>query len=233
MEIAPDGSPVQLYLRLPERAADARLIDELLPPGGTVLDLGCGTGRLAEPLVALGHPTTAVDIEPAMVANLRLATGVVADIAGLDLGTRFDAVLLMSHLVDGADIDQVDAFLATIRRHLSETGFAVVERYPPGWVPLFAETTQEIDGIRYTLFDVVHDDDTVTVTMRYEFDGQAADQRISFIDMRDDRLASIAATAGLRFTGALNDNGALVRLDPIRAPHLTPILDPDPRTAGG
>jgi RimJ/RimL family protein N-acetyltransferase len=75
VDVAPDGSPVALYLRLPERAAEAVLIHDLLPAGGTVLDLGCGTGRLAEPLARLGHPVTGVDNCPQMLAALRAAAG--------------------------------------------------------------------------------------------------------------------------------------------------------------
>jgi len=75
MNIAPDGSPVQLYLSLSARTEDAAVIHALLPTGGTVLDLGCGTGRLAEPLAELGHRVTGVDNEPAMLGALRRATG--------------------------------------------------------------------------------------------------------------------------------------------------------------
>ena len=38
-----------------------------------------------------------------MLADLRAATGVCADIAMLDLGVRFSAVVLMSHLVNSRD----------------------------------------------------------------------------------------------------------------------------------
>jgi Methyltransferase domain len=53
-----------------------------------VLDLGCGTGRLAEPLARLGHPVTGVDNSPQMLAALRHAAGVCAEITTLQLGSR-------------------------------------------------------------------------------------------------------------------------------------------------
>jgi SAM-dependent methyltransferase len=68
-----------------------------------VLELGCGTGRLADALVALGHPTTGVDQSAAMLAHVHRAAPVLADIEGLDLGRRFDGVVLASHLVNVAD----------------------------------------------------------------------------------------------------------------------------------
>jgi hypothetical protein len=57
MQTAPDGSPVELYVRL-RPAGEPELITSVLPSGASVLELGCGTGRIADALVALGHLTT-------------------------------------------------------------------------------------------------------------------------------------------------------------------------------
>jgi SAM-dependent methyltransferase len=214
MHTAPDGSPVQLYLRLPDRTEEAALIHDLLPAGGTVLDLGCATGRLAEPLAGLGHPVTGVDNEPQMLGALHLATGVCAEIATLDLATRFDAVLLMSHFVNSADDNLVDTMLATVRRHVRDDGFAVVERHPPGWAATCTESTRDIDGVRYTLGDLQRPNDVLTATIRYEFDGLSTEQRFSVRDVNDDRLAHLAGTAGLRLDSSLNPSGTLVLLRP-------------------
>jgi SAM-dependent methyltransferase len=210
---APDGSPVELYRRLPERVEEAELVHALLPPGGSVLDLGCGTGRLAEPLARLGHPVTGVDNEPEMLAALRLATGVCADITTLDLGPRrFDGVLLMSHFVDSADLELVTAALRAVRRHLRDGGLAVVERHRPGWVDEATESSREADGVRFTLTDVERAGEVLTATIRYELDGQRAEQRFSVRDVDDGRLAALAAGAGLRFESSLNDARTLALL---------------------
>jgi SAM-dependent methyltransferase len=214
MNVAPDGSPVELYRHLPERTHDAELIHGLLPESGTVLDLGCGTGRLSEPLARLGHEVIGIDNEPAMLASLRLTTGICADVATLDLGERFDAVLLMSHFVNAADTGFVDAVLATVRRHLADDGFAVVERYPPGWVDTCTGSTRTGEGVRYTLRDLVREGGVLTATMRYEFNGVAAEQRFSTRDVDDGRLAELAGAAGLRAATALNESGTLVMLRP-------------------
>lgn len=215
MTIAPDGSPVALYRRLPPRIEDAELIHGLLPRGGAVLDLGCGTGRLAEPLARLGHPVTGVDNERGMLVELRLTRPVHADVTALDLGRRFHAVLLMSHLVNRADPEFVAAALRAVRRHLRDDGVAVVERHAPGWVATCAPSADEVDGVRYTLTDLDRHDDVLTATMRYEFDGQRVDQRFSVRDVDDERLAALAAAAGLDIGPTLDDAGRLVLLRPV------------------
>ena len=40
-----------------------------VPPGASILELGCGTGRILWPLAALGHPVTGVDDSPEMLAR--------------------------------------------------------------------------------------------------------------------------------------------------------------------
>jgi SAM-dependent methyltransferase len=225
MDIAPDGSPVALYLRLPERTEEAEAVHGLLPPGGTVLDLGCGTGRLAEPLARMGHAVTGVDNSPQMLAGLRRAVGVRAEIGTLDLARRFDAVLLMSHFVNDAETADVVRRLRTVRRHMREDGFAVVERHRPGWVATCAPSSREVDGVRYVLGDLVRAGEVLTATIRYEFDGLAAEQRFSVRDVDDRRLAELAAAAWLRVDRPLDADRTLVLLGAAAA-------DPAPPAGG-
>lgn len=51
--------------------AQAQLVADLLPDGGTVLDFGCGDGRIAIPLARLGFHVVAVDAAPEMIERLR------------------------------------------------------------------------------------------------------------------------------------------------------------------
>ena len=66
MDVAPDGSPVAFYARLPA-TGEPELIHALAPRGSTILDLGCGVGRMAGPLAALGHRVTGIDNAPGML----------------------------------------------------------------------------------------------------------------------------------------------------------------------
>src|SRR5690348_16970574 len=99
MAVAPDGSPVALYLKLPGDR-EARVIASVAPTPATLLELGCGAGRVTRHLVELGYRVTAVDNSAAMLEHVTGAETVLADIADLDVGRRFDVVVLASHFVN-------------------------------------------------------------------------------------------------------------------------------------
>ena len=130
MDTAPDGSPVGLYTRLPE-LGEGEVVAAALAAGASVLELGCGSGRITRQLVRLGFRVTAVDESAAMLAHVREAETVQAQIEGLDLGRRFDAVVLASNLVN-AEPPRRRAFLENCRRHAD---LAVVQGLPLAWVP--------------------------------------------------------------------------------------------------
>jgi SAM-dependent methyltransferase len=132
---APDGSPVGLYSRLPE-LGEGEVVASVLPARASVLELGCGAGRITRQLVRLGFRVTAVDESPEMLAHVEDAATVEARIEGLELGRRFDAVLLASNLVN-AEPPQRLAFLETCRRHAD---VVIVEGLPLAWSPQDGET---------------------------------------------------------------------------------------------
>ncbi|WP_436533942.1 class I SAM-dependent methyltransferase [Actinoplanes sp. HUAS TT8] len=101
-EVTPDGCPVEVYLRLPPNG-EPDLIDRAVEPGSRILELGCGTGRLANELAARGHRVTGVDESAAMLRHLRGVTPVQARIEELRLAERFDVVLLAANLISTLD----------------------------------------------------------------------------------------------------------------------------------
>ena len=84
-------------------------LDLVPPPSGRTLDLGCGEGRLARDLAALGHDVAGVDVSPTMIAAARdEAPGMelhVADAADLPFDDgSFGLVLAFMSLQDVDDL---------------------------------------------------------------------------------------------------------------------------------
>ena len=72
-------------------AAETALTERFLPSGGSVLDLGCGNGRVALALAVRGYQVEGLDISPSMIEEARAA----AATAGIDARFRVgDAVKL-------------------------------------------------------------------------------------------------------------------------------------------
>jgi SAM-dependent methyltransferase len=149
-QCAPDGSPVELYALLPE-LGEGELVARAVPAGGSILELGCGTGRITRQLVALGYEVTAVDESREMLAHVRDAETVCARIEALDLARRFDAVLLASNLLS-VEPERRRAFLDTCRRHADAV---VVETLPLGWRPQDGErqTGDVVSRVRVDRFE--------------------------------------------------------------------------------
>jgi SAM-dependent methyltransferase len=98
---------------------------ELLPgPGRRTLDLGCGEGRLARDLKALGHTMVAVDAAPSMVVAAREGDPALdvhlADAAELPFeDASFDLVVAFMSL---QDIDDFEGAIAEASRVLEPGG---------------------------------------------------------------------------------------------------------------
>jgi len=87
----------------------------LLPPGGSVLDIGCGMGEpIAGHLIETGFAVTGVDSSPSLIAMARerFAGGewLVADMRALALGRRFDGILAWHSLFHLSPEDQRPMF---------------------------------------------------------------------------------------------------------------------------
>jgi SAM-dependent methyltransferase len=193
---APDGSPVEAFALLPAGPAPA-LIDAVLPRSASVLELGCGAGRLLQPLAARGHACTGVDESEEMLARV---PGVIdtfhARIEHLDLGRVFDAVILASFLVNAPG--RAD-YLAAATRHVAENGAVLVQRLDPDLVPIAVDAASEADGVVYELRDVAHDDDSrFRATVCFTIGGVEYDQRYEAEVLDDDAFQAVLLAAGLR-----------------------------------
>jgi len=80
---------------------EADLVESLGPR--SVLDAGCGTGRVAVELARRGIEVTGVDVDAAMLEKARAKAAdlpwVLADLATLDLGRTFDVVVMAGNVM--------------------------------------------------------------------------------------------------------------------------------------
>lgn len=209
MDVAPDGSPVAFYARLPT-IGEPELIHWLVPEGATILDLGCGTGRIAAPLAALGHAVTGIDNGLGMIAALPSAVeGILDDAASVRLGRHFDAVLLASHLVN--DPDHGAAFARTAAAHVEPDGVVVAETYPPGWDPAASVgRTARLGDAAVTLTSARLDGDLLTAEVRYGVDEREWHQPFTARVLDEAALRGLLDGAGLRFDRWLDRPGWFV-----------------------
>jgi SAM-dependent methyltransferase len=197
-EVAGDGSPIAVYLRLPP-GGTPELISRALPSGSMIVELGCGAGRITRALIALGHEVLAVDNSPAMLRHVRGARTVLSDIEALDLEERFDAVVLGSYLINSPDPAQRRAFLAACRQHVRIGGVVLIERYDPTWARSAHDQTREVGGVRVSWHFVRVDGSRLHASITYEIEQRSWTQEFTAEILDDDRLIAEAEAAGLAF----------------------------------
>lgn len=213
-----DGCPVEVYAELP---ADARsqLVNDRIRDGSSVLDLGCGTGRIAEPLAALGHRVVGVDNSPEMLAHLRAAQPVQAYITTLDLGVRFDAAILASNLVNHPDPVARQGLLDVAAAHLTPFGVLLVEWQPPSWFEQWHAghaRTASIGELVTGLNVHARLGDLVSATVTYRLGDRRWSQHFTTRRLTDDDLRHVLADAGLDLQGLFGPDGSWAAAVPAR-----------------
>jgi SAM-dependent methyltransferase len=200
---------VAFYRRLPA-SGEPELIHAAIGAGVAVLELGCGPGRIAGPLAALGHAVVGVDDGPGMIAALPPGVeGVVADARNVRLSRTFGAVLLTSHLVN--DPDGGPAFAATAAAHLEAGGLVVGETYPPGWDPeASVGRIQELGDARIEMLRAALDGDRLEAEVRYGVDGVTWTQAFCARVLDEPALRGLLDVAGLELVGWLKRPGWFV-----------------------
>jgi SAM-dependent methyltransferase len=211
-DVAPDGSPVEVFDHLPAEPA-AGYVLRAVQPGADVLELGCGAGRLTRVLLAAGHHVVAVDQSPAMLARVPLAAErVLGDAATLDLGRCFGAVLLGSYLVNHPALG--GRFLATAADHLAPGGTVVVQRYDPAWVRSGMKGAAVVGPVTVSVIRLVAGAGRFEAIVAYEIGGRRWEQAIEAAIVDDSDLDALAMSVGLVRSAWLDEHHTWATLAP-------------------
>lgn len=226
----------------PVARSDATCL-ELATGRARVLDLGCGTGRLAVALAGTGAQVVGVDPAGAMLAVARARPGgdavrwVEGDARRLDLGQRFDLIVMTGHAFQVFLTPQDRAAVLTVlAAHLAPGGLALFDSRNPAraewrdWTP--AQTEEVIEHPQHGRCrrwdEAAFDPETAICTYRTSYrrlgDGAlfSADARIAFPERAE--IEAAIAQAGLRVQALWGDwQRAPFTPD---APEIIPLLAP-------
>jgi SAM-dependent methyltransferase len=149
--------------------------------GGPILDLGCGTGRVAIELARHGHRVHGLDLDPELVAALNErgdaqglpARATVGDGREFDLSEEFAMVLAPMQFIQvlGDEAERL-ACLRCARRHLRGGGrvaVAIVDGMPAELTEAVAPPlpdTREVDGWVYSSLPLDAGLDAGTIVVR-------------------------------------------------------------------
>ena len=122
---------------------------------GTILELGCGTGRVLLPLLAAEHTITGLDHDPAMleIARRQLPADVAgradlieADVTVFELNRHFALVIFPCNTYTTLDMAQRATTLENVRKHLDADGvFALSVPNPLTFASLSSVGESEIE----------------------------------------------------------------------------------------
>lgn len=192
-----DGCSVALYEQSP-------YLDELqdcgltLGPASSVLELGCGAGRLTRPMLESGALVTAVDNSEAMLRAVPVAAQtVLSDIESLHLGRTFETVLLASGLINHPELDARRAFVDCARRHLSIGGSFLLQRQDPDWLRnAEAGDSGRTGAVMIHVEAVSRAFPLISMTLRYQLGDDVWRQSFSVVSLSDMELESLLSAAG-------------------------------------
>jgi SAM-dependent methyltransferase len=209
--IAPDGCAVDLYARLPV-GDEPEIIVTAVPPPASLLELGCGAGRVTRSLTRLGYDVTAVDESAEMLAKIDGVRTVRSSIEDLALPGTFDVVLLASFLVHGPTAADL---LRTCRRYVDFDGHVVIQREGAGWHTEVPRERAVAGGVARVVADTEDGDGFHTVHVEYDFPDAYWTQKFRSRPLTVDQFERLLHDAGLFVERYVTPDGTWVRAAPI------------------
>lgn len=188
------------------------------PEPERILDLGCGTGLLADAYAARGHLVTGLDPAPAMLEVARQKRfgseieWVLARAEDYRSGARYDLIVSTGHafqvLLDDAAVDRT---FAMVTRNLARDGRFVFESRNPAvdWSARWDYAVQEVDaaGAHHTETRIFlgREGEFVRFEQRFAFADETLVSTSTLRFMDRAAIEARLAAAGLRVEAVLGD----------------------------
>lgn len=164
-----DEEPEDIYLPLPQSIysemyelemgsfdKDLFFYSSALSYQSTVLEVGCGSGRLTRLLSNLGHSLTGIDLSREMIHIARTkSTGnehyIQMDMRQLAFNCLFDAVIIPYNTLNLlSDTDDIISCLNGCRKYLKPGGALLLQLYTP---PVNDQTEETTKSFQFQMFD--------------------------------------------------------------------------------
>lgn len=201
----------------PCRPATVDFLDRTLPAGGTILDVGCGTGGVLAALVERGRRGLGVDPDPEMVAAARRAhPGCEFRTLGMEnlgvLGDRvFEGIFCVGNVLPHLPARELGGLLETVHDLLAPGGVWVVQTV--NFDPLLAKSRHDFpvieipgDGLRFHRSYLDIDEVALTFSTRLEQHGRTLfEGETTLYPRRAAAYGKLHAEAGLRPAGHEGD----------------------------
>lgn len=146
------GFFAEFYDILHARNNDTKIYENILREfGNDILELGCGTGRIAIPLAKAGYKVTGIEYEQEMIdilqqkqypeSNLKVYCG---DARTFQLDQKFDVILLscnfINHFINSNDLLMI---LMNSKKHLKGNGFIIIDCSAPDFTSMIENNGME------------------------------------------------------------------------------------------
>ena len=186
-----------LVIRRRRPIGEPAALRELGSTGAFTLDGTAGAGRIVHALSEAG------------VRCESLIQAVVDDDLGpdqlrsIDVGRRFETIVVASHLVNLPDEARRVALLELAGRHLAKAGSVIVEHHPIDW----AETADEVEptpGSGVGMLEVRREPPFVSAVSVYDVGGRWVRQPFTARVLSETNLAEALGSAGLRLARRLS-----------------------------
>ncbi|WP_247706300.1 class I SAM-dependent methyltransferase [Streptomyces liliiviolaceus] len=213
--ITPDGCAVELYARL-SVGDEPDIIASAVPAGAHILELGSGVGRMTHPLLERGFTVTAVDESAEMLERVRGARTIRGAIETLDLGEKFDVVMLASFLVHAGDVEVRRGMLDACRSHVTDGGCVLIQREGENYHTDLPRERLDPSGFTIRMLSAEPVGDGVnSVRAEYVFPDAVWTQTFLARPLGKEEFEAALAEAGLRVDRYLTEDRVWVRAVPV------------------